>query len=81
MYFFLGLHVSQLDDGIFICKAKYIKEMLKKFKMEECKSISIPLIIGWNLRKDDESKLVDQILYRSIIGILHYVIDSWLDVM
>jgi len=29
--FFLGLQISQLDDGIFISQSKYIKETLKKF--------------------------------------------------
>jgi hypothetical protein len=54
--FFLGLHISQLDDGIFIYQTKYIKEMLKKFGMEDCKPISTLMIIGCKLRKDGESK-------------------------
>ena len=32
--YFLGLQISQQEKGIFICQAKYIKEILKKFKME-----------------------------------------------
>lgn len=28
--YFLGLQITQLDDGIFISQTKYIKEMLKK---------------------------------------------------
>ena len=32
--YFLGLQISQQEKGIFICQAKYIKEMLKKFKIE-----------------------------------------------
>ena len=35
--FFLGLQISQLKNGIFISQSKYIKEMLKKFGMEDCK--------------------------------------------
>lgn len=54
--FFLGLHISQLDDVIFISQTKYIKEMLKKFGMEDYKPISTPIIIGCKLRKDDEAK-------------------------
>jgi hypothetical protein len=61
--FFLGLQISQLDEGIFISQTKYIKEMLKKFKMEDCKTVSTPMVIGLNLRKDDESKEVDQRIY------------------
>ena len=33
--FFLGLQISQLNDGIFISQSKYIKEMRKKFAMED----------------------------------------------
>jgi hypothetical protein len=79
--FFLGLHISQLDEGIFISQTKYIKEMLKKFRMEDCKLVSTPMISGCKLRKDDESKEVDQRLYRSMIGNLLYVTTSRLDVM
>jgi len=33
--YFLGLQIPQQEKKIFICQAKYIKEMLKKFKMED----------------------------------------------
>lgn len=33
--YFLGLQINQLDKGIFISQIKYMKEMLKKFNMEE----------------------------------------------
>ena len=42
--YFLGLQISQQEKGIFICQAKYIKEMLKKFKMEDCKPILTPMV-------------------------------------
>jgi hypothetical protein len=79
--FFLGLQISQLDEGIFISQTKYIKEMLKKFGMEDCKPVSTPMVIGCKLSKDDESKEADQRLYRSMIGILLYVTTSRPDVM
>ena len=41
--YFLGLQISQQEKGIFICQAKYIKEMLKKFKMEDCKPVLTPM--------------------------------------
>ena len=71
--FFLVLQISQLNDGIFISQSKYIKEMLKKFGMEDCKPVSTPMIIGCKLSKDYDSKEVDQNLYRSMIGSLLYV--------
>ena len=55
--------------------------MLKKFGMEDCKEISTPMIDGCKLRKDDESKEIDQKLYRSMICSLLYVMASRPDVM
>ena len=53
--FFLGLQISQQENGIFISQSKYIKEMLKRFQMEDCKPVSTPMITGCRLSKDDES--------------------------
>ena len=79
--YFLGLQISQQEKGIFIFQAKYIKEMLKKFKMEDCKPILTPMVTGCRLRIDDSSKDVDQSLYRSMIVSLIYVTTSRPDVM
>jgi hypothetical protein len=54
--FFLGLQIPQLNECIFISQTKYIKEMLKKFKMEDNKPLSTPMVISCKLRKDDEYK-------------------------
>ena len=37
--FFLELQIKQTKEGIFINQAKYIKEILKKFGMENAKKI------------------------------------------
>ena len=44
MTYFLGLQTSQQDKGIFIYQTKYIKEMLKKFKMEDLKIVLTPVL-------------------------------------
>jgi hypothetical protein len=73
---FLGLQICQCDKGIFISQTKYIREMLKKFGMEDCKPVSTPMQTSCKLRKDDDSKDADQRLYRSMIGSLLYVTSS-----
>ena len=55
--------------------------MMKKFGMEDCKLVSMPMITSCKLSKDDESKEVDQKLYRSMIGSLLYVTTSRPNVM
>jgi hypothetical protein len=79
--FFLGLQIYQHDTCIFISQTKYIKEMIKRFGMEDCKPVSTPMQTSCKLRKEDESKDAYQRLYRSMIGILLYVMSSRLDVM
>ena len=79
--FLLGLQISQSDKGIFISQTKYIKEMLKKFQMEDCKPVGTPMVIGCKLSNTGDSKSVGQKLYRSMICSLLYVTTTRPDVM
>jgi hypothetical protein len=66
--FFLGLQIRQSNQGIFISQTKYIREMLKRFGMEDCKPVITPMQTSCKLSKDDDSKSTDQRQYRSMIG-------------
>ena len=57
--FFLGLQIKQLEDGIFFNQYKYIKDMLKKFGLEDSKPIKTPMSTETKLTKDEESESVD----------------------
>jgi hypothetical protein len=70
--FFLGLQVNQTKNGIFVSQTKYIKDMLKKFQMEDSKPMSTPMVIGCKLSLEDDSPKVDQSMYISMIGSLLY---------
>ena len=54
--FFMGLQICRRNQGIFISQTKYIREMLKKFGMEDCKSVTTPMQTNCKLSKDDDSK-------------------------
>jgi hypothetical protein len=41
--FFLGLQIHQRNQGIFISQTKYIREMLKRFEIEDCKLVISPM--------------------------------------
>ena len=41
--FFLGLQIKQESNGIFICQEKYIRDLLKKYKMNEAKIMATPI--------------------------------------
>nr|GEV60882.1 retrovirus-related Pol polyprotein from transposon TNT 1-94 [Tanacetum cinerariifolium] len=53
--FFLGLQIKQIEDEIFFNQSKYIKEMLKKFRLEDSKPTKTPMWIEIKLTKDDEA--------------------------
>jgi hypothetical protein len=78
---FLGLHICQSNQGIFIYQTKYIREILKRFGMEYCKLVTTPVKTNCKLRKDDDSKSIDHRKYMSMIGILIYVTTSEPDVI
>ena len=41
--YFLGLQIKQMKNGTFMSQDKYIKDMLKKFGMDDSKAISTPM--------------------------------------
>jgi hypothetical protein len=51
--FFLGLQIKQLKDGIFISQSKYLKDMLKKFGLENAKPIKTPMATNGHLDLDE----------------------------
>ena len=59
----------------------YIKDMLKKFGMDDAKAISTPMGTSGSLDSDASGNMVDQKMYRSMIGSLLYVTASRPDVM
>jgi hypothetical protein len=74
--FFLGFYVKQMREGIFISQEKYTKNLLKRFKIDECKPIKTPMPSNGHLDLDEEDKSIDHTLYRSMIGSLLYLTAS-----
>ncbi|GJR09729.1 retrovirus-related pol polyprotein from transposon TNT 1-94 [Tanacetum coccineum] len=79
--FFLGLQIKQLNDGIFFNQSKYIKEMLKKFGLEDSKPMKTPMSTETKLTRDEEGESVDNTKYRGMIGSLLYLTASRPDIM
>jgi hypothetical protein len=82
MHYFLGFEVWQRPGEIFPAQGKYTMDVLKRFSMMDCKSMSTPMIT--NLRKLHDSDigldLVDSTMYRQLIGSLMYMIHTRLDI-
>ncbi|GJZ98556.1 retrovirus-related pol polyprotein from transposon TNT 1-94, partial [Tanacetum coccineum] len=79
--FFLGLQIKQMEDDIFFNQSKYIKEMLKKFGLEDSKPMKTPMSSDTKLTKDEECESVDSTKYRGMIGSLLYLTASRPDIM
>ncbi|KAE8693581.1 Detected protein of unknown function [Hibiscus syriacus] len=55
--FFLGLQIKQRKDDIFINQAIYVKDMLKKFGLENGKPHDTPMNYSTKLDLDEEGKI------------------------
>ena len=56
-----------MKNGTFVSQGKYIKDMLKKFGMDDSKAISTPMGTSGSLDSDVSGNLVDQKIYRSMM--------------
>ncbi|KAI3672704.1 hypothetical protein L6452_38801 [Arctium lappa] len=82
-------HVYILDKALYGLKqapqdwyeAKYIFDILRKFKMETCKPIGTPMAPGTKIDMDPSGKPVDVRTYRGRIGSLMYLTSSRPDIM
>ena len=70
---YLGIEVSQNDEGISLKQESYAKNLLAKTGMQDCNPTKTPMEHKLRLRKEDESELVNPTEYRSIVGGLRYL--------
>eukprot|EP00253_Pinus_taeda_P026626 PITA_26626 len=73
--YFLGLQIQQNEGGMFLSQTKYLKQILKKYIMEDAKPVCTPMVKRCNLSANDKSAAVHQPTYRSMIGSLLYLTD------
>ncbi|CAL2278987.1 unnamed protein product [Prunus armeniaca] len=81
LHYFLGIEVSQTENGIFISQKKYVENILKKLNLLGCKSVATPLIANEKMRKFDGAKKSDAKKYRSLVGSFLYLTATRPDIM
>ena len=52
--FFLAIQINQCKDEVYVHQSKYTKELLKKFKLEDCKVMNTQMHPTCTLSKEDE---------------------------
>ncbi|KAK2978513.1 hypothetical protein RJ640_023759 [Escallonia rubra] len=73
MSYYLGIEVTEQDDGIFIFQEGYAKEILNEFKMDDANPVSTPVECGVKLSKKDIGEKVDPTFFKSLVGSLGYL--------
>ena len=56
--FFLGIHINQAKDSIFISQSKYAANIVKKFGLESSKPKRTPMATHVKITKDEGSKML-----------------------
>ncbi|MCI16965.1 copia-type polyprotein, partial [Trifolium medium] len=74
--FFLGMKFFKAKDGIVMHQQKYIGELLEKFEMNSCNSVSNPSETNSKLDDCKEMEKVDSTMFRQMVGSLRYVCNN-----
>ena len=69
---FLGLKIAQSQHGIKLHQSNYALDFINKFNMKYCKPSKTPLLSGVKLEEAGSSPMVNNTLYRQLIGCLLY---------
>lgn len=67
----MRIRVNKEMNEVFIDQEQYMDQILSRFNMSECKSMSTPLKCGVELKKDD--KCDSNLPYQQLIGCLMYL--------
>ncbi|RVW83577.1 hypothetical protein CK203_039324 [Vitis vinifera] len=77
-----GNHTSLVEKfKLEMMEKKYTKEILKKFKVDECKEIRTPMNQKEKLNKDYGTDMIDQTYFKSTIGCLMYLTTTRPDIL
>ena len=77
---YLGLEVWQKPSEIMLSQGKYVVEILKRFGMMDCESMTTSMTMNLKLFGDTTSQTVDATLYRQMIGSLMYLTNTRPDI-
>ena len=80
MHYLLGMKVWESANGIFLGQGKYAVEILKRFKMLDCKAITTPMASNLKLLSDASSEKVNATMYCHMIGSLMYLTNTRPDI-
>ncbi|PKI49187.1 hypothetical protein CRG98_030423 [Punica granatum] len=71
--YFLGIEVSRMDSGLFLCQRKYAIDILSECGMLDSRPSSFPMEQNHRLSSDSGALLTDPGQYRRLVGRLLYL--------
>lgn len=69
----VGLHITRDGDKVMIDQEKYIKDILSRFRMSDCKPVKTPFEVSMKFNKIMEENNLTDCPYQQAIGSLLYV--------
>jgi hypothetical protein len=76
----MGLELWQRQDEIFLSQGIYTVDILQRFGMMDCKSMTTPMVMNLKLLSDSFLDLVDPMMYRELIESLMYLVNTRSDI-
>ncbi|KAF7833261.1 glutamate receptor [Senna tora] len=73
LYYFLGIEVYRDQSGIYLNQSKYAQDVLKRFNMASCASVSTLMVTGRKFTAQEGEKMSYPSLFRRVIGSLQYL--------
>eukprot|EP00253_Pinus_taeda_P014923 PITA_14923 len=64
LHYYLGIEVWQTENHIFLSQSKYAKNLVDRFRMQDCKLAMTPMELGLKLSAQSSSLPVDETLFR-----------------
>jgi hypothetical protein len=78
--YFLGMEFVKTSKGMMMHQHKYAVEILDRFEMNECNSISNPCDTNLKLEECSDEEMVDSTMFKQIVGSLRYLCNSRPDI-
>ncbi|XP_058751884.1 secreted RxLR effector protein 161-like [Vicia villosa] len=73
MVYFLGMETLYSKKGIILHQLKYELELLKRFKLQNCKIVVTPSKANHKLDSDFDGDYVDATTFKQLVGSLRYL--------
>eukprot|EP00253_Pinus_taeda_P002353 PITA_02353 len=73
LHYCLRVEVWQTENNIFLSQSKYARNLVDRFIMQDCKPAMTPMEPGLKLSAQSSSPLVDETLFKQLVGSLIYL--------